>query len=65
MLTDMIVIGVILLIVGAAGAYIIKAKRSGKKCIGCPDSGACSADRGGCCGACSCCGDSYEKKDTE
>lgn len=49
-LIDWIVIGVILLIVGGAVAYIVKAKRSGKKCIGCPDSGSCS----GSCGACSC-----------
>ena len=36
-LADYIVIAVIVLIIGAASAYIIKAKKSGKKCIGCPD----------------------------
>jgi hypothetical protein len=41
-LIDYIVIAVIVLIVGGATAYIIKAKKSGKKCIGCPDSGSCS-----------------------
>lgn len=38
------------LIIGGAVAYIIKAKRSGKKCIGCP---ACSACHGRC-GRCEC-----------
>lgn len=45
-LVDGIVLAVILLIVGGAVAYIVKAKRSGKKCIGCPDSG--SSCSGGC-----------------
>ena len=55
-LTDWIVIGVIVLIVGGAIAYIVKAKKSGQKCIGCPHSAECSA-KGGCKGkssACSC-----------
>ena len=57
---DWIVIAVIVLIVGGASAYIIKAKKSGKKCIGCPDSCSCSAKGkaaggcGGCGGGCHC-----------
>ena len=35
----------IALIIGGATAYIIKSKKSGKKCIGCPYSSSC----GGCC----------------
>ena len=50
---DFIIIAVITLIVGGAVAYIIKAKKSGKKCIGCPDSDACG--KGGCQGSCSAC----------
>ena len=42
-LIDFIVIGIIAAIVGGAVAYIIKAKRNGKHCIGCPDSSTCSA----------------------
>ena len=42
-LTDIIAIAVIGLIIGGATGYIIKAKKSGKKCIGCPDSGACKS----------------------
>ena len=49
-MVDIIAILVIALIVGGSAAYIIKAKKSGKKCIGCPDSAACS----GKCSACSC-----------
>ena len=41
-LTDIIVIGIIVLIIGAAIFYIIKEKKSGRKCIGCPYSGECS-----------------------
>ena len=55
--TDFIVIAVILLIIGAATAYIIKAKKSGKKCIGCPDGCSCGKAQGGCSGCnggCSC-----------
>lgn len=56
---DYVIIGVIILIVGAAVAYIIKAKRSGQKCIGCPDSKTC----GGACHSCSCnCGDKKDDK---
>ena len=48
---DWIVIAVIALIVGGAAFYIVKAKKSGKKCIGCPDSAHCSG-RCGECGGC-------------
>lgn len=47
-------IAVIVAIVGGALAYIIHAKKSGKRCIGCPDSKDCSGKCGGCscgCGA--------------
>ena len=47
-LTDIIVIAVIGLIVGAAVGYIVKAKRKGQKCIGCPYSGSCPSGKGGC-----------------
>ena len=57
---DYIVIAILLVIVGGAVAYIIKAKRSGQKCIGCPDSKTCS----GKCQSCSAtCGHSTENKE--
>lgn len=52
---NIIIIAIIVIIVGLAGLYIYKAKKSGKKCIGCPDSKSCSGN----CSICSsCC--SYE-----
>ena len=54
MLDDIIAVVAIVLIVGGAVAYIIKAKKSGKKCIGCPESGHCN----GCCG----CGENKTKE---
>ena len=54
-----IIIAVLVLIVGGALAYIIKAKKSGQKCIGCPDSKTCS---GSCSGGCASCGRCGEKK---
>ncbi len=45
---DTIIIALILItVIGLAAFYVYKAKKSGKKCIGCPDSGKCG---GGCCG---------------
>lgn len=43
---------VILFIVGGAVAYIVKAKKSGKKCIGCPDGCSCGKSKAekSCCG---------------
>lgn len=53
-LVDYIAIAVIVLIVGAAVFYIVRAKRRGEKCIGCPNSKQCSGNCGGCNGGCSC-----------
>lgn len=53
MMADLIAGGLIAAVVLAAAFYVYKAKKSGKKCIGCPDSGGCS---GGCCGCHGCCG---------
>ena len=52
-IADIIIIAVIGLILGLAAGYIYKAKKSGKKCIGCPDSGSCSGNCGGCSCGCS------------
>lgn len=48
---DMIVIAVIAAIVGCAVAYIVKSKKSGKKCIGCPYGSACGTKGKSCCSA--------------
>lgn len=41
-MTNLIIIAVVLIILAAAISYIVKAKRQGVKCIGCPVAGTCS-----------------------
>ena len=54
-MSEIIALIAISLIICGASAYIIKAKKSGKKCIGCPDSASCSAKKcNGRCQSCSC-----------
>ncbi len=54
---NVIIIVVLLVIVGLAGFYVYKAKKSGKKCIGCPDGCSCgkNAQEKCSCGSCSGC----------
>ena len=49
---NLIVIVIVAIIMMLAAGYIYKAKKSGKKCIGCPD-GCCSKLNQG--SSCSCC----------
>lgn len=53
---DYVILAVIALIIGGAVFYIYKAKKSGKKCIGCPDAKTCSGKCSGCSGNCGGCG---------
>ena len=55
-MNDLIPIGIIALIVGLAIYYVIKAKKSGKKCIGCPDGCSCSGSKGAGCSCGGACG---------
>lgn len=59
---NFIVIAVVTAIVGLAAWYIYRAKKSGQKCIGCPDARTCSGKgcNGGCGCGCSCGGDAAE-----
>ena len=41
-MVEIVTILIIILIVGLASLYIIKAKKSGQKCIGCPYAKTCS-----------------------
>ena len=41
---NLIVIGILLVIVGAAVLYIWKEKKKGTRCIGCPADGHCSSN---------------------
>lgn len=52
-MADFIVAGVLLIVIGAATAYIAKEKKKGVQCIGCPASGNCAGKNGGHSG-CSC-----------
>ena len=47
---NFIIVAVILLIVGGAVAYIIKEKKKGAVCVGCPHAGECAKKRQGGCG---------------
>lgn len=65
-MSNAIIILILLLIIGAAAGYVIKAKKSGRKCIGCPD-GCCPSKAGhqseSSCGSCSCCCGNTENND--
>ncbi len=58
---EIIAIVAALLIICGAVIYIIKAKKSGQKCIGCPYSKTCGSKTGGC--SCGC--DGAENKENE
>lgn len=47
-MTDLMIVLIVLAVVGGAGRYIYKAKKSGAKCIGCPAQGGCSGCSCGC-----------------
>ena len=54
---NVIIIAILILIIGSAGFYVYKAKKNGRKCIGCPNSCGCSGQNGQGCSGCSggCC----------
>ncbi len=47
-MTDLIIGIILAIIIGGAVFYIYKAKKSGKKCIGCPDGCSCDSKSCGC-----------------
>ena len=47
---NVILICILVLILGGAALYVVKAKKKGRKCIGCPDSSACSGNCESCMG---------------
>lgn len=52
-MANLIVVAVILIIIGAAIVYIVKEKKKGVKCIGCPAAAEC-AKRRNAASACGC-----------
>ena len=59
-MANLIIIVVLLIIIIGASVYVIKAKKKGVKCIGCPAGGNCPSKNGGASG-CSCGGQSNTK----
>lgn len=51
-MANIIAILVVLGIVGLAAGYVIRAKKRGKRCIGCPDACSCGRSGLGSCGGC-------------
>ena len=51
-MVNLILILVLAAIIGGASLYIYRAKKSGAKCIGCPDSKTCSGHCAGCGASC-------------
>lgn len=47
-MADIIILAILLGVVGAAIAYIVKEKKRGVKCIGCPSAGTCHKRNCGC-----------------
>lgn len=43
---DFIIALILIIIVGSAVIYIYRAKKNGKKCIGCPDADTCGRNKG-------------------
>ena len=47
-MANFLIVVILLIMVGAAIAYIVKEKKRGVKCIGCPAAGSCSHNCQGC-----------------
>lgn len=47
-MTNVIIIAILILILGGAGFYVYKAKKSGQKCVGCPHSKECKSNNCNC-----------------
>ena len=45
-MTDLIIIGIVVVITTAAGLYIRREKKKGRRCVGCPHGGSCSGSCG-------------------
>ncbi len=50
---NIVIVGILILIVGGAIAYIVVKKKQGAVCVGCPCAGECGKSRGDSCGCAS------------
>ena len=57
-LIDILTIAIIVVILGLSVRYIVRARKKGIKCIGCPDGTRCAGNCAGCSG--NCCGKSKD-----
>lgn len=63
-MVDFIVVALLFIAIGAALVYLVKAKKNGAKCIGCPAGTECA--HGGCGGCrCNCESESHGHTDTK
>ena len=44
-MTDVIILMILIILIGAAVSYIVKEKKNGTRCIGCPAGGNCPSSR--------------------
>lgn len=49
---NFLIIAVVVLVIGCAAAYIVKAKKKGVKCVGCPYAESCGKGKNDC--SCNC-----------
>ena len=54
-LADYLILGLIAVVLCLVVFYLVRAKKKGSKCIGCPNGAACSSKCGDCCGHCGSC----------
>ena len=48
-MVNILIAALLVLILGGAALYLYRAKKKGRRCVGCPDSAACPHCRGGSC----------------
>lgn len=49
-MADFITVVIVVIVIVAAVSYIVKEKKKGTKCIGCPSAGTCASKKNGGCG---------------
>ena len=49
MMENIVLAAALALIIGGAAMYVYRAKKKGRRCIGCPDSAGCGKGCGCCC----------------
>lgn len=58
---NFIIIAILVLIIGAAAFYLIRAKKRGVKCVGCPSGSECGKNASACSGCSGCASEKIEE----